>query len=405
MAWGFSTASRFGRSMPKGIVILNDGLGPNKGDQAILQAMLTTLVPLIRDAEVSVLPYSWKIKNLWSYFRTIKRSDLLILGGGQALHDQTSPSFTLLVLSKVALACLLKKRVMAYGIGVGPLKTGIGRWVTRQIVNRFETVTVREPASKRELEEVGVNRPPIVVTADASFLLDPALRERVEEILMEEGLAQVPRPLIAIAPRRWFHYHHSLIPVRYKARLWGSMRGQEEFKGLERTLARVADRLISEAGGSILFIPMRGSQGGTDPGQDDDQVASEILGLMKWRKGARILAHDYPPSEMKGVLGRMDLILGMRMHSLLLGGAMGVPGVGIGITSKFKPLFEMMGQGAYLIDLQDLREDLLFERIQTGLSEREKIAKELRIQAERLRLQAGINNDVVLRLLGQGRET
>jgi polysaccharide pyruvyl transferase WcaK-like protein len=391
--------------MPKGIVILNDGLGPNKGDQAILQAMVTTLVPRIPDAKVSVLPYSWKFRKLWSYFRTIKQSDLLILGGGQVLHDQTSPSFTLLVLSKVVLACLLKKRMMAYGIGVGPLKTGIGRWVTRQIVNRFETVTVREPASKRELEEVGVNRPPIVVTADASFLLDPAPRERVEEILREEGLTEVPRPLIAIAPRRWFHYHHSLIPVRYKARLWGSMRGEEEFKGLEETLARVADRLISEAGGSILFVPMRRSQGGTDPGQDDDRVAEEILGLMKWRKGARILAHDYPPSQMKGVLGRMDLIVGMRMHSLLLGGAMGVPGVGIGISSKFRPLFEMMGQGAYLIDLQDLREDLLFERIQAVLSEREEIGKGLLIEAERLRFRAGINNDVVLRMLGQGRET
>lgn len=84
---------------------------------------------------------------------------------------------------------------------------------------------------------------------------------------------------------------------------------------------------------------------------------------------------------------------------------MGVPGVGIGISTKFRPLFEMMGQEAFLIELQDLKEDLLFERIQAGLAGRERIRRELLIEAERLRLQAGINNDVVLRLLREGRET
>jgi polysaccharide pyruvyl transferase WcaK-like protein len=386
------------------ILILNDGLGPNKGDQAILRAMLNTLKPYFPRADISVLRYSWRLRDLGRDFHAIRRSDLLILGGGQALQDQTSPAFPVMVLSKIGFARMLRKRVMGYALGVGPLKTRVARGMVRGIVNQFEMITVREPASKRCLEELGVNKPPITVTADAAFLLEPAASERAKEILRREGMTQGARLLVAIAPRRWFHYHHSLIPVRYKARLRGALKGEESFAGLKRILAGVADWLIAQENASILFVPMRRSSGRFDPGQDDDRVASEIMELMRGRESVRILSGDYPPEEMKGLLGQMDLIIGMRMHALILGGSMGIPVIGIGITEKFAPLFEMMGQGSYLIDVQDLGERVLREKIMAALLNKEVVRQDLQSRAETLRARARVNNDLVLMALDRAQE-
>jgi polysaccharide pyruvyl transferase WcaK-like protein len=388
----------------KRIIILNDGLGPNKGDQAILRAMLNTLKPYFPRADISVLRYSWRLRDLGRDFHAIRQSDLLILGGGQALQDQTSPAFLVMVLSKIGFARMLRKRVMGYALGVGPLKTRVARGMARSIVNQFEMITVREPASKRCLEELGVNKPPITVTADATFLLEPAASERAKEILWQEGMTHGARRLVAIAPRRWFHYHHSLIPVRYKARLWGGLMGEESFGRLKQILAGVADWLIAQENASILFVPMRRSSGRFDPGQDDDRVASEITELMRGRENVRILSGDYSPEEMKGLLGQMDLIIGMRMHALILGGAMGVPVIGIGITKKFAPLMGMMGQDSHLIDVQDLDERVLREEIMAALSNKEEVRQELLRRAENLRARAMVNNDMVLMALGRAQE-
>jgi polysaccharide pyruvyl transferase WcaK-like protein len=364
--------------------------------------MLSTLKKAIPNIEISVLPYYWKLKELWETLQILYRSDLLILGGGQPLHDQTSVLFTLLVLSKVALVKLLQKRIMCYAIGVGPLKTSIGKVFTKLIINRVELITVRDPQSKGLLKNLGITRPPIYVTADASLNLPPVRLKRVKEIFVQEGIVKDGRLLIAIAPRRWFHYNHSLLPVKYMVKLkLRSIKGESEFKKVEQVIARVADYLVKEWGANIIFIPMRCASGDVDPGQDDDKVSSEIAQLMQYRDNTKVITQDYTPQELKGILGQMDLVIGMRMHSTIMASTMGVPVIGIGYSPKFKPFFEMIGQNAYLIDINQLDRQLLSNKIKSALSKRAKIKKELTKKTKPLQIQALMNTDFVLKLLNR----
>ena len=49
---------------------------------------------------------------------------------------------------------------------VGPIRHSFNRLVTGFVADRVDLITVREDASRRTFWELGVNRPPIRVTAD-----------------------------------------------------------------------------------------------------------------------------------------------------------------------------------------------------------------------------------------------
>lgn len=146
---------------------------------------------------------------------------------------------------------------------------------------------------------------------------------------------------------------------------------------------------------------MRCASGNVDPGQDDDKVSSEIAQLMQYRDNTKVITQDYTPQELKGILGEMDLVIGMRMHSTIMASTMGVPVIGIGYSPKFKPFFEMIGQEACLINIKDLTSKLLLDRIKLTLSYKEQIKKELIARIKFLQTQASMNTDFVSRLLSE----
>ncbi len=76
----------------KRIVIVNDGLGPNKGDQAILISMLNNLRNAIPDSQITVFPNSkmCRLGQYLEFWRALKKADLFIFGGGQEILDRVS---------------------------------------------------------------------------------------------------------------------------------------------------------------------------------------------------------------------------------------------------------------------------------------------------------------------------
>ncbi|TET77419.1 MAG: hypothetical protein E3J41_07155, partial [Candidatus Cloacimonadota bacterium] len=108
---------------------------------------------------------------------------------------------------------------------------------------------------------------------------------------------------------------------------------------------------------------------------------------------------DYSPKELKAFLGQMDLVIGMRMHSLIMASMMGVPVVGIDISPKFAPFFRLIRQEYYLIDIENANFDTLFHKVETAWSNRKQISEELRLRTNVLQKRALSNNDFVLSLL------
>jgi polysaccharide pyruvyl transferase WcaK-like protein len=157
----------------KRIVIVNDGLGPNKGDQAILLSMLDSLKQAIPDAQIMTFPNSkmHRVGQYLEFWRTLEHADLFIFGGGQEIQDHASVAFLISGLLKITLAKILSRPIFCYAIGVGPVATGLGKLFTRLVLNQVDLITVRDEDSLECLRQLRVTKPPCFVTADPTLAL------------------------------------------------------------------------------------------------------------------------------------------------------------------------------------------------------------------------------------------
>ena len=111
--------------------------------------------------------------QVWKVLKSLWRCDALLSGGGSLLQDRTSTRSLLYYLSIIQAAELFHKPVMLYANGIGPVQKPSNRCRVRRAVERAALVTLRDGSSARELQEMGVTRPDLHVTADPVFNLPP----------------------------------------------------------------------------------------------------------------------------------------------------------------------------------------------------------------------------------------
>jgi polysaccharide pyruvyl transferase WcaK-like protein len=172
---------------------------------------------------------------------------------------------------------------------------------------------------------MGVDKP-VEVTGDSGLFLTPEKLAVGLSKLLECGV-DVSKPMAAICPRALSTKHRIL----YHEPL-----SEPVISGIRRDIAWAADWL-SESGYEVVFIPMH-----RVPPDDDIREIRAIMGLMR-RGEPKFVGADMLPGEVMAVLGHMRLVLGMRLHSLILAVAQGVPFVGVDYDPKIKGFMELAG--------------------------------------------------------------
>ena len=119
--------------MEKRIVISGYYGSKNAGDEAMLAAMLEVLKDRSQKLHITVISSNPKDTEerhgvqaiSWlsgkKIFSAIWKADLLISGGGSLLQNVTSRRSLYYYLVIISLALLLRKRVMLYAQGIGPI--------------------------------------------------------------------------------------------------------------------------------------------------------------------------------------------------------------------------------------------------------------------------------------------
>ena len=100
----------------------------------------------------------------------VSSADAMVFGGGGLLQDVSSPYNLPYHLTRVALARARRTPVVGLALGVGELRTALGRRLTRAATNGMVAVSVRDAPSQRLLAEVG--GPPATLAADAALTLE-----------------------------------------------------------------------------------------------------------------------------------------------------------------------------------------------------------------------------------------
>lgn len=349
----------------------------NSGDDAILKAIVKDIRNTRNDIEITVLSnnpqktkemYEVKAVNRFSLrevFRTIKSTSLLVSGGGSLLQDVTSSRSLWYYLAVMTLAKILGKPVMVYANGVGPIDGGFNRFLTRLVLNWADLITLRDENSRKFIESIGVSNKKVYVTADPVFTLEPISRDRVLDIFNKEGISNRDR-LIGISVREW-----------------------KKADNLEEKISRVIDEMKDRYNANIVLIPMH---------YPEDLVFSEkIIGLLK-NKGAYILRDKYSVEEIMGVIRELDMIIAMRLHSLIYAATQSIPMVGLVYDPKVVGILESLDM-KFMIDVETLDIDNLLAVVDTVWMNRENIKVELKAQEEKLEDKALKNIELVCEIL------
>jgi len=274
----------------------------NAGDEIILRNLLAALHDKLPEVELVVLvkkpsKYSTQFKEkavfkyrynpvsiavgLWS-------ASVLLMGGGSLLQDRSGYFSIYYYLLLMAAAKLFRKKLIIFNQGIGPVENRVNRLLMKIALRNSDLIIVRDDKSADFLKNKLNIKKDIEIGADLVFYRYHSIRR----------LASVPT-------------------AGFSMRDWGRY-------GFKKEIDRFARWLIKEEGYECVNLNLH---------RDDDETDIKSLDSFKW---GRI-------EDVEDKIASLSLLVGMRLHALMLGVLSGVPTIGVNYDPKVEYFCRFMG--------------------------------------------------------------
>lgn len=308
-----------------------------------------------------------------SALKAMRSSDLYVSGGGSLLQDTTSAASIAYYLAMMLASKLLGTPYAIFANGVGPISRGWARGLTRMAVERASSVSVRDAGSLRLLEEIGVLRDDIMLTSDPVFGMEGAGGEEVLREISRAAGADAAEYLRGSEGRI----------AAFSLREW---------EGLEEGIPAICEMagMLKDAGFMPLGLAFQ-------PDLDAEPLRRISAACAQ---GAPVISCDFHPSITAGIFRMAAITVGMRLHSLIMSAAAGVPALGISYDPKVDSLFELLPLGR-CVSVKDVKTEALgqLKGLMAELeAQKSRLASTLPAVRERARGSAGF----MLRKAGYG---
>jgi len=302
---------------PKLVLIGSFGAG-NVGDELILAGFLQKIRKELPRAKVVVLAGNpklvrrfhgvdalpllptglrsfWKM-NWWRSLQKIRTADAIIFPGGGLFSDEESWRAVFLWGLHILVARYFWKPVYLLGQSVGPFEKKWTRKFTRFCLAKTEWIGARDAASEAELTRSGIPARKIRSGRDTALWLIARLPKMRE--VKKRGVLKVlvsVRDFPKIEPRFWHE------------------------------LARALDLLAEKKHARIFFAEF---------GAGDRAVWQKVRRRTKNSATWKTLTLPESAEEVLRAVKKFDLVIGMRLHSLIAAQLTGVPAVGLNYSRK-----------------------------------------------------------------------
>jgi polysaccharide pyruvyl transferase CsaB len=308
----------------------------NLGDEAILEELLHEVSSIIRKENIIVLSnqperttalYGVRSVSRWQWFEYIKlfsNTKLLISGGGGLFQDRTGPRSVIFYAAQIFMAKILGAKVFIYAQGLGPLRTILGRTLTQLAFRLADIITVRDNNSTALIKSWKLKGE---LTADPVWSLLPSpLPNSIEE--MVDRLRDQKDKVIGL-----------------------SLRADPALKDYH--LKYLAEAIVATfPHSSVLLLPLQENQDLSLLKQEDKYLKE--LGVKTLILDSSLLNK---PSAWLALMEKLDLVIGMRLHALLMALRSSRPVIGIAYDAKVRILLEEFAQP--LLSLEDKDKDRL----------------------------------------------
>lgn len=357
----------------------------NSGDEAVLKSILTALeseshrtsveiepIVLSGDPEWTQQTYGVRAVHrmkLGEVRRAIKESDGLISGGGSLLQDATGWKSIPYYLGVLKLAQNMKKPTFIYAQGIGPVQRGIFKPMIRGVFKHCEYISVRDEESAKLIQDFGVRWNEVQIVPDPVMGLPLPEPSKVQKLAYGGGNArrvtpkgeEEPLPVIGVSVRFWEESRSELDKIAEGLKQFASKR-------------KVHIRLLP------FHLP-------TDE-EASAYVKQKIGHLSGTGSQVSTCSHVTDPQMMLLEVSRCELVLGMRLHSLIYAASQRVPMIGVSYDPKIDAFLhrlntEPVGTTAAL-EAGKLAEELekVFENRKEWLEEREEAIASLKEEAQ-----------------------
>lgn len=331
----------------------------NEGDEAILEGVINQVLdafPIERDEIIvfsnnpalinekhgvqSVELFQKRISDPMKFFATVKHNkpiieklDLLIIGGGGILMDlyRNNP----IVYGMYAyMARKANTSYVIFGAGAGPITTLMGRTLLRYIGNGAKLVAVRDPKSKELLESIGVKKD-IHVIADPAFFIEPPEEKETKHEGLQIGVTAVP----------------------YFNRIYWPTEDKEKYTHYIEGMAKNLDAILEKFPSATINFFSTKHPYDTESTKDiqkamqyKDRSSIQEEGLQEGEKGMK-------HREILEFLGEQDLIIGTRLHSVILALVAHKPVIAVSYHQKVKDVMDSNGCHDFVVPIESIHTD------------------------------------------------
>jgi polysaccharide pyruvyl transferase CsaB len=319
----------------------------NNGDEAILEGILSQLKQhgVVKDDitifsnnpentrgrySIHSVPLIYKkssflasvITTLIQHAKHVSRLDVLIMGGGGVLMDmfkRDAPLYSALVLMAKCMRC----KVLIYGVGAGPIDTKLGTFLIKRMIDSSSLTAVRDEESRKLLEDKGVKKYVHVIP-------DPALSlGKGKKKIKSDGITRV-----------------GVTAVPYFSSSYWPLSEESIYQAYITNMAESLDRLVAEHKVEVLFFSTKYPQ--------DVGVTEDIRDKMKQKEFTEVNDGNLTPQELITISSELDVVIGTRLHSLILSVAAGTPVIGIGYHDKVFSFLKKMDNLDGYLSMDDL---------------------------------------------------
>lgn len=379
--------------MLRSATLLGSSSGRNSGDAALIAAIATSVdkacgrnllyeVPTIRPSyirdhypdnviPVATLPWNFSVKLLGiPAWNSIRRTDLTLIFDA-ILFDRSlfNPLFNFMSTLYLFLPKARKagRSMGFYNIGAGPVSTRAGRRMLRDISNMMDFITVRDEDSMAILRDIGVSNPRILLGADAALNAPSASDESVLPMIRRAGL-DPEKEILALNINHYIDtWAHAAAP-----RL-----GRKKFLEI---YAAGANRALNEIGSQVAVITTQHA---------DVPISRELVSRLDPRlKPALISNVRLDHMQIKGVLRRVAMLFGMRLHAMIMASSELTPIIGLAYQPKVHHYYSTLGIREFSLGFEDFTERNIAEHILRGWARRDFLRSHLKTQIPRLQARA-----------------
>lgn len=265
----------------------------NFGDEAIAK-VLTTHLKDINAEKITVLSsnpiktsklYGVYSENFLKFIKPILETDVLISGGGSLLQDVTSLKSLVYYLAVIVTALVFNKKVIIFAQGFTPFKTMIGQFLTKFVLKYCDKIYVRDLESQKLLQNLNIT---------SKLITDPVFSIEVPNTVDKKG--------VGIQLRSF----HTLTDTF-----------------LENLAEEVAKNFPTE---EIKLFSLQ------DP--LDLPVLEEFSKKLEKRSISAKIYKSMSVEDTIEEISKLEYLIGMRFHSLLIGAKAGVKLLGINYDVK-----------------------------------------------------------------------